>query len=143
MKTTITAEEYRNSVSKGKPRQQLEGQSQRNFGMLLNGVMRYRLSPNLLFWTYSAAGERKGLKTAVLQKRKGMQKGDFDYRFEMSKDGALRVIYIEFKTAKGSLTAEQKIFMARHSGLKNCACYLARSVEEGVGFLEKEGVLEK
>jgi len=144
--TTISAEDFKKIFAKS--RRQPEGKHQQIFGQLLNGIYKPSLSQDLAFWTYSAAGEQKPLKTGVLQKRKGMQKGDFDYRFELrerfrgvNSSDVLRIIYIEFKSEAGSLTKEQKIFREKHQGLSNVACYIAKSPEEAIKILQREGVL--
>jgi hypothetical protein len=138
----MNIQEYHNLTAK-KPRKQIEGKHQIGLGGLLNGRLKPRLNPNLVFWTYSGSGEKKGIKTAVLQKRKGLQRGDFDYRFELRDGDILRIIYLETKTVKGSLTPEQRIFKARHDGLLNAKCYTSKSVEESVEILEKENILTK
>lgn len=144
---SISIEEYK-SLSQKKPIRQLEGMVQKAFGACLNGVYKYRLSPNLLYWTYSGAGERKPIRTAVLQKRKGLQKGDYDYRFEILKKDNCGcgnyyqwTIYLEFKSQKGSLTVEQKVLFEKRKGIANIKCYFPKSVEEGIKILENEGVL--
>lgn len=131
-----------------KKNRQLEGMEQSLFGQLLNGIYRPRLSKNLIYWTYSGAGEAKSLSTGVMQKRKGLQKGDWDYRFEiaeLSKCGCnnriQRTIYIEFKTKTGSLTKEQKTLLDRRGSLDNVASYRAETAEEGIKILLKEKVL--
>ena len=124
-----------------KPIKQLEGAAQRTFGALLNYSYKSRLSPNLIFWTYSGAGEKKSLKTAVLQKRKGLQKGDLDYRFHLVEGDKLKLVLIEFKTTTGNLTPEQKELFKRHEGLENVKCYVARSPEEAINILIKERII--
>jgi hypothetical protein len=133
---------YKSLTSKQKqPNKQIEGQHQTQLGALLNGRLNPFLNPNLIFWTYSASGERKHLKTAVLQKRKGLQRGDFDYRFEIKDNNLLRLVYLETKTTKGALTLEQKQFKERKEGLINAKCYTSKSLEESLNILSKEGVL--
>ena len=142
----MNIQEYHSLILKKpakKPRKQIEGKHQRTLGGLLNGRLKPLLNPNLVFWTYSPAGEKKSKKTAVLQKIKGLQRGDFDYRFELRDGDILRIVYLETKTAKGSLTPEQRLFKARHDGLLNAKCYTSKSVEESVEILEKENVLLK
>ena len=131
-----------------KRNRQLEGMEQSLFGQLLNGIYRPRLSKDLIYWTYSGAGEAKSFSTGVMQKRKGLQKGDWDYRFEIaeiSKCGCnnriQRTVYIEFKTKTGSLTKEQKQLLSARQGIDNIACYIAKDVEEGIKILLKEKVL--
>lgn len=138
----ITAAEYRALQKKPrKPMRQIEGAAQRTFGQLLNFSYKPRLSPNLAFWSYSGSGERKSLKTGILQKRKGLMRGAPDYFFNIVENGKLHVIYIEFKTSTGSLTPEQKEFFKRHEGLENAKCYLARSPEEAIEICFKERIL--
>jgi len=146
---SISIEEHKNLENK-KKRRQPEGYVQSAFGQCLNGAFRYRLSPNLIYWTYSAAGERKSLKTSALQKRKGLQKGDYDYRFEIMKKGNcgcnsyyLHIIYLEFKSKKGSLTVEQKTLFEKRKNIENVKCYFPKTVQEGIELLEKEGILTK
>lgn len=138
----MNIQEYQNLATK-KPRRQIEGQHQKALGGLLNGALKPRLNPNLIFWTYSGSGEKKGIKTAVLQKRKGLQRGDFDYRFEIKDADILRIVYLETKTSKGSLTPEQRLFQARHDGLLNARCYTSKSIEESIQILEKENIITK
>lgn len=136
---TITANQYQQMAKK--PRRQPEGTEQRKFGSFLrNAYDADKLSEDLIFFTYSASGELKPMKTAVNQKQKGLRKGDPDYRFEINSGGIMRNIYIEMKSQKGSLTPEQKAFFAKHEGLQNAKCYIAKSAEEAVDILKQEGV---
>lgn len=120
---------------------QIEGQHQRTLGGLLNGSFKNRLNPNLVFWTYSGSGEYKTIKTASLQKRKGLQKGDFDYRFEIKDGDLLRIVYLETKSGSGSLTKDQKRFKENHENISNCKCYLSNDIEESLNILKQEKVL--
>lgn len=140
---SISAEEYRKAVEKKKPRRQIEGQFQRNLGLMLNGIWAYRLNPNLVFWTYSGAGEKKSIKTAVWHKKKGLHKGDWDYRFEIAENGILRLVYMEAKTTSGSLTAEQKIFRQKKEGLKNVTFGIVEDIYKAEKFLLETGVFVK
>lgn len=141
----VSIAQYKSLVKK---RKQPEGEIQSKFGQMLNGNLKHRLSPNLIYWTYSSAGEKKPIRTAVLQKRKGVIPGDSDYRFEILRKSECGcgndyqyTIYLEFKSQKGSLTPGQKTFKEKHSNIKNVICYYPRSVEEGIKILEKEGIL--
>lgn len=133
MSESISIQEY-NKLVKTKKRQP-EGQLQSTLGRKLNGIWKLRLNPNLVYWTYSGAGEKKPIMTAVMQKRKGLKKGDFDYRFEINKKGFLHLVYLELKSTKGSLTKDQKIFLERHEGLKNVAIGSAKDMKEIEEFL--------
>ena len=138
----MNVQEYRDLVGKvKKPRNQIEGKHQQTLGNLLNGRLRCKLSANLIFWTYSPAGEKKSLKTAVLQKRKGLQKGDLDYRFEIRHGSLLYIVYLETKTTSGNLTTEQKEFIKKKQGLSNAICYTSRNLEESIKILENEKIL--
>lgn len=157
---SISIEEYKNLSKDKAPRKQPEGINQRVFGEMLNGIYKHKLSPNLIYWTYSGAGEKKPLRTAVNQKRKGLQRGDPDYRFEIKEieevcesiipgSGIIysltryiqRIVYIEFKSQAGSLSKEQKEFFKKHEGLENVKCYIAKSPEEGIKILIQEGIV--
>ena len=133
MSESISIQEY-NKLVKTKKRQP-EGQLQSTLGRKLNGIWKTRLNPNLVYWTYSGAGEKKPMMTAVMQKRKGLKKGDFDYRFEINKKGVLHMVYLELKSSKGSLTKDQKIFLERHEGLENVAIGSAKDMKEIEEFL--------
>jgi len=123
------------------PRKQIEGKLQRDIGKYLRTTFTLSASPNLSYFTYSGAGERKPMRTAVLQKQKGLQKGDFDYRFEINFDNIQHNIYIEAKSEGGTLTAEQKEFMRRKEGLKNSRCYVVQSYWEFIEILKQEKIL--
>jgi hypothetical protein len=138
----MNVKEYHDLLGKTKkPRKQLEGLHQKKLGDLLNGTLKAKISPCLIFWTYSASGEKKPIKTAVLQKRKGLKRGDFDYRFEIREGSFLRMVYLETKTTSGSLTTEQKQFMKKKEGLTNASCYTSKSIEESIKILEDERIL--
>ena len=139
MSESISIQEY-NKLVKTKKRQP-EGQLQSTLGRKLNGIWKTRLNPNLVYWTYSGAGEKKPMMTAVMQKRKGLKKGDFDYRFEINKKGVLHMVYLELKSSKGSLTKDQKIFLERHEGLVNVAIGSAKDMKEIEEFLVTNEVL--
>lgn len=142
MTDNLSVEEYKSLYHK-KKRQQPEGKLQINLGKLLNGVWRYRLNPNLIFWTYSGAGERKDKKGALWQFLKGLKKGDLDYRFHLAENGDLRMVFLETKSSKGSLTPDQKIFIEKHKNLRNASCGIVQDILEAQEFLEKERVLIK
>lgn len=120
-------------------RKQIEGRQQVRFGSFLRTS---KFSNNLIFFTYSASGEKKPMRTAVNQKRKGLQRGEPDYRFEIKDGNSMRLVYIEFKSTKGSLSSEQKQFFANHEGLGNVKCYIARSADEAVRILEQEKIYQ-
>ena len=124
-----------------KKRKQPEGDHQKKLGLMLNGILKPRLNPNLIFWTYSGAGEKKSMKTAVLQRRKGLMKGDFDYRFEIREDNIMRVVFLETKSSKGSLTEFQEDFQKKHENLDNATCYTSKDIEESINILKKEKIL--
>jgi hypothetical protein len=124
-----------------KLRKQPEGNHQKTLGLMLNGILKPRLNPNIIFWTYSGAGERKSLKTGALQKRKGLMRGDFDYRFEIKEGDIMRVVYIETKSSKGSLNEFQKAFQKNHQNLSNAKCYTSKNIEESLRILKEEKIL--
>lgn len=130
--------QYKNQPKK---RKQPEGEHQKTLGLMLNGILKPRLNPSLIFWTYSGAGERKSLKTGILQKRKGLMRGDFDYRFELREGDIMRVVYIETKSSKGSLNESQKAFQKNHENLENAVCYTSKDIEESLNILKKEKIL--
>ena len=124
-----------------KPRMQHEGIIQVAFGAFLKlAAASGKLSDNLLFYTYSGAGEKKHKTTAINQYRKGLRKGDPDYRFEVKNGDKMRVVYIEFKSQKGSLTPEQKDFFQKHNDLINAKCYLATTVMQARQILIDEQI---
>lgn len=136
MNNSISISEYNKILGKqSKKRRQPEGLLQTSLGEMLKGIWAYRFNPNMIYWTYSGAGERKPLKTGILQKRKGLNKGDFDYRFEFRDGNIMRVVYLEAKSSTGSLTKEQKEFMINHQDLDNVVCGTAKSIEEASEFL--------
>ena len=139
----MNVEEYHALLreKKKKPRKQIEGKHQIKLGTALNGKLKPSLSPNLLFWTYSGAGEYKTIGTAWLQKKKGLMRGDFDYRFEIRDGDLLRIVYLETKTTSGGLTKEQKEFFKKKEGLTNVICYTSKSYDESINILEKEKIL--
>ena len=120
-------------------RKQPEGVQQVRFGSFLRTA---NFKENVVFFTYSGAGEKKPMTTAVNQKRKGLRRGDLDYRFEIVDNNKLRLVYIEFKSSKGRLTPEQELFFERHKDLDNATCYIAKSAEEGVEILKTEKLLK-
>jgi hypothetical protein len=132
----VSVAEYKQLAKK--PRKQPEGKQQVRFGSFLKGAT---FSNNLIYYTYSGAGEKKPMRTAVNQKQKGLRRGDLDYRFEVRSGDIMRLVYIEFKSDKGSLTPDQKAFIAKHEGLQNAKCYMARKAEEGVEILRQEGII--
>lgn len=146
MVESMSLAEYRAKYLEPKPkkkRNQVEGQFQRNLGQMLNGVWAYRLNPQIVFWTYSGAGEYKPIKTAVWQNKKGLKKGDWDYRFEIADGDILRIVYMEAKSITGSLTKEQKEFRAKKEGLKNVKFGIAETMQEAEKFLLDSGIFVK
>ena len=136
----MTPEEYKKLTRKTVKRKQPEGALQINLGKMLKGVWRYRLNPNITYWTYSGAGERKDKKGALWQYLKGLNPGDSDYRWQIAEDGILRMVFLETKSGSGSLTADQKLFFERHKGLSNVACGIAKDMQEVEEFLVKTRV---
>lgn len=131
-------EDYKKLVKKKQP----EGKLQSEIGAYLNSTFLMQKSNDLVFFTYSGAGEKKTIKTAVLQKRKGLQKGDFDYRFEIKRGDILHMIYIEIKSQSGALTKEQKQFLKMKENLKNVACYVCVSFYDFIEILKKEKIIK-
>ena len=95
---------------------------------------------NCSFWSYDASGENRNAKTGALLKAKGLKKGQPDYHFKTLREGITHYIYIEFKTDKGKQSDSQKAFEKDCVG-SNEKYYIARSVEEGLDILKKEGIL--
>lgn len=123
------------------PRRQIEGKLQRKVGKYLRTNFLLLKLPNVLFFTYSCAGEYKTKKTAGLQKAKGAQKGDWDYRFEVDIDGWQHTIHMEAKSPTGDLTKEQKALRKRKEGLKNVRFYVFESYWEFIEILKKEKII--
>jgi len=140
----VSVEQYRKMIkATKKKRNQIEGKMQRDLGDMLRGIWAYRLNPNLIFWTYSGSGEKKDKTGAYWQYRKGLTKGDLDYRFHLAIDGVLAMVFLETKRPKGSLSREQKNFIKNHEGLSNAQCGVAKNMQEIEQFLIKTKVFIK
>ena len=84
----------------------------------------------LIYYTYSPAGEERNVIVGANLKRKGVMKGDADYRLEFIKKDVQHTLYIEVKAGKNKLTKEQaEIFEARKN-IKNTFCIIARSLDD-------------
>ena len=131
----------------------VEGCLHKQFGSLINKYEALN-KLNCIFWTYSAAGEKRTITTASLLKAKGLQSGQPDYHFikrvNLIYDHLLRnidfTIYLEFKkpkttTAKGKQSESQKDFEARFKDSDNSKYYVVYSVDQALKVLEKEGIL--
>jgi hypothetical protein len=143
---SISLKDYKNLIEQKTPkkRRQIEGKLQMDIGKMLRGVWSYRLNPNLIFWTYSGAGEKKDPRTTgKWQKIKGLAKGDPDYRFEIIRDETLHLVYLETKTTNGSLTKEQKNFFESHKNLANVTCGVAKDMQEVENLLLKTEIFIK
>ncbi len=134
----MTPEEYKKLGTK--KRKQPEGRLQMDLGRMLKGIWKYRLNPNITYWTYSGAGERKDKKGALWQFLKGLNPGDSDYRFQIAEDNILRLVFLETKSSKGCLTLDQKAFFEKHKNLKNVTCGTAKDMQEVEEFLVKTKV---
>ena len=84
----------------------------------------------LIYWTYSPAGELRNKLIAIKLKRKGVKKGDADYRLEFVKNNIQYNGYFEIKFGKNKLTKEQKEIFESRSKAKNAKCYACYSFEE-------------
>lgn len=93
------------------------------------------------WWSYDASGENRKLETGALLKAKGLRPGKSDYEFKIIKKTVAHYVYIEFKTEKGKQSESQKAFEETCTA-SNEAYYIARSVQEGIDILIKEGILE-
>lgn len=88
-------------------------------------------SKGLTYYTYSPAGEKRQAITGALLKKKGVRKGDPDYRLEFKKDNRQYSLYIECKRdEKGRLTEEQQKFFDNHEGLDNVKCHKTWTLEQ-------------
>jgi hypothetical protein len=95
-----------------------------------------------VFWSYDASGEHRNKTTGSLLKSKGLTPGKADYEFRTIKeDNICHHIYIEFKTDTGKQLPSQKAFENTCIAANN-RYYIARSVEEGLSILKKEGILK-
>ena len=96
---------------------------------------------NVVFWSYDASGEYRNKITGALLKSKGLTAGKADYEFRVIKENNICYhIYIEFKTDIGKQSPNQKAFEATCTAINN-KYYIARSVEQGLSVLQKEGIL--
>jgi hypothetical protein len=84
----------------------------------------------LIYWTYSPAGELRNKLVAIKLKRKGVKKGDADYRLEFVKNDIQYIGYFEIKFGKNKLTKDQKQIFEIRSKIKNTKCYTCYSFEE-------------
>ena len=112
-----------------------------NFGLIIQKYETYK-KLDCVFWSYVASGEYRKPTTAAMLKKKGLKAGQADYFFiKRDKNLIDHLIWIEFKTQKGTQQENQKEFEKVFEVAKNSQYYLARSVEEGLKILEQEGVL--
>ena len=84
----------------------------------------------LIYWTYSPAGELRNKIVAIKLKKKGVKKGDADYRLEFVKNKIQYIGYFEIKVGKNKLTKEQKEIFELRKDLRNVKCYVCYSIEE-------------
>lgn len=90
-----------------------------------------RAMPDVLAWSHFPAGEKRSAVTGARLKRMGTQPGWPDFLINLPGG---RIGYIELKSAKGRLSAEQEAF--RDSVVINGARWaLCRSVAEVDGIL--------
>lgn len=97
-----------------------------------------------IWWSYDAGGENRSLITGSLLKKKGHKKGKPDYCFRqvVGLDNCYtQYVYLEFKTAKGKQTEEQKEFeeTCKHSHLEDY--YVVRSVNQAIKVLTEQEII--
>ena len=109
----------------------LEDQIHKGIGTFLRTRYASLEQLGLLYYTYSPAGEKRHIRTAVTLKKKGVKRGDPDYRLEFAKDGIQYTLYVEVKRSKRSyMSKEQKAFFEKRSSLKNVKCSVAYGVQD-------------
>ena len=104
---------------------------------------------NCVFWTYSASGESRSVKTGSLLKSKGLKKGQPDFHFIIRKKITYGLferlidfnVFLEFKAGKNKQTAEQLAFQSLFKDSNNSKYFVAYSVDEAISVLEKEGIV--
>ena len=103
----------------------------KQIGSYLRAYSRQLKEQGLTYYTYSPAGEKRHIRTAVTLKKKGVQRGDPDYRLQFVKKGVMYTLFIEVKRSKRSkLTKEQTSFFSAHEDLKNAKCYVAYGLKD-------------
>jgi hypothetical protein len=119
----------------------------KHFGACLKVAHQYHVLPDSFVYAHVDNGQRSGdqlgrIITGKKAKAMGVNKGFPDYVFSWGwEDGRNDHGFIEFKTTRGNLSAEQIQFRAscERVGIKYG---LARSVKDGVQFLQKWGVIK-
>lgn len=96
---------------------------------------------NATWWSYDASGESRTKQTGGLLKSKGLRPGKSDYEFRTLKGDIMHHVYIEFKWNKGKQRPAQKEFEKTCEGAVNDNYYVAYSIQEAMGILIKEGVI--
>jgi len=116
----------------------LEDAIHKQIGGYLRANERKLKGCGLVYYTYSPAGEKRHIRTAVTLKTKGVQRGDPDYRLEFVKDDVQYTLYLEIKrSTRSKLTKEQQAFFEAKKNVKNVRCYIAYSVEDFANYLNK------
>jgi hypothetical protein len=103
---------------------------------------------NCQFWSYNASGEKRNEKTGALLKAKGLKKGQPDYTFyyiqkniDIYNDFLIKILFLEFKTAKGKQSESQKEFELIFDDMQNVDYFIAHSVEEAINILQKKQII--
>lgn len=105
----------------------------KQIGSYLRAYSRELKDKGLTYYTYSPAGEKRHIRTAVTLKKKGVQRGDPDYRLQFVKNDVMYTLFVEIKRSKRSkLTDEQTTFFNEHENLKNAKCYIAYGLKDFV-----------
>ena len=116
----------------------MEDAIHKQIGSYLRASHRQLKGCGLVYYTYSPAGEKRHIRTAVTLKKKGVQRGDPDYRLEFIKNDVQYVLYVEIKrSTRSKLTKEQQAFFEAKKNVKNVRCYVAYSVEDFANYLKQ------
>lgn len=162
MTSTLTASEYQQlgNASMGKVRKK-RGHPEQDmciaFADQLRALQSLHQCPRLIFWTHIDNGARSGsnrqrIMAGGIAKQMGVLPGIADYCFwyEATWLGAVKhpgastvncTAFIEFKSATGKLSDEQKTF--QHTCLSKGIPYIVvRSPEEALRILSEWGVIQ-
>jgi len=113
----------------------------KNLASIIKGYESYG-KLNCSWWSYDASGENRALKTGQLLKAKGLRPGKADYEFRKLKGEIMYHIYLECKTETGKQSSSQKEFEETCKESMNDKYYIARSMEDAMSILEKEGIID-
>ena len=114
----------------------------KNFAGLMKQYEGYK-QLNAVWWSYDASGESRSKTTGGLLKSKGLRPGKSDFEVRTLRGDIMHHIYLEFKAGKNKQQVNQKDFEFTCEGSINNRYYVVYSVEEAVGVLEKEGIINK